>query len=221
MKYCPNPARSRPVQMPLWLEPIGRRWRKRMGSRSALSAIQPSMRARWQSMPSHMTWRTKPPISLKQANPVKLACAQRHIVPADLRHQRAAQRVDEPRLAGGGPDARIALHPLHQQLEVAERQVQIHVQLAQVVEVLQAHRLQPGVEGLDDARPHLPAATIGAPHHAQVGQAARVFLQDGRVSSVDPSSTTTQSAGSTDCAATLSSVRRRYLASSRQGEMSR
>ena len=41
------------------------------------------------------------------------------------------------------------------------------------------------------------------------------------VSSVDPSSTTTQSAGGTDCAATLSSVRRRYWASSRQGEMSR
>src|SRR3954453_14908831 len=41
------------------------------------------------------------------------------------------------------------------------------------------------------------------------------------VPSVDPSSTTTQSAGCTDCAATLSSVRRRYWASSRQGEMSK
>ena len=40
------------------------------------------------------------------------------------------------------------------------------------------------------------------------------------VSSVDPSSTTTQAAGCTDCAATLSSVRRRYWASFRQGEMS-
>jgi len=44
--------------------------------------------------------------------------------------------MDEPRLSGSGPDARIALHPLHQQLEIANRQVQIHVQLAKVVEVL-------------------------------------------------------------------------------------
>ena len=87
------------------------------------------------------------------------------------------------------------LHPLHQQLEVAGRQVQIHVQLAQIVEVLQAHRLQAGVEGLDDARPHLAAAAIGAPHHAQIGQAAGVFLEDGRGSSVDPSSTTIHSRG--------------------------
>ena len=129
--------------------------------------------------------------------------------------------MDEPGLAGGGPDPRIALHPLHQQLEVADRQVQIHVQLAQVVEVLQAHRLQAGVEGLDDARAHLPAAAIGAPHHAQVGQSAGVSSRMVGVSSVDPSSTTTQRAGGTDCAATLSSVRRRYWASSRQGEMSR
>src|SRR5208282_3635034 len=105
---------------------------------------------------------------LKAGYPIKLGHAHRHLVPTDFRHQRAALRVDEPRLAGGGPDARIALHPLHQRLEVADWQVQIHVQLAQIVEVLQAHRLQSGVEGLDDARPHLPAAAISAPHYAQV-----------------------------------------------------
>src|SRR5271165_2429876 len=94
-------------------------------------------------------------------DPIELGHADRHLVTTDFRHQRAALRVDEPRLAGGGPDARIALHPLHQRLEVADWQVQIHIQLAQVVEVLQSHRLQAGVEGLDDARPHLPAAAIG------------------------------------------------------------
>ena len=41
------------------------------------------------------------------------------------------------------------------------------------------------------------------------------------VSSVEPSSTTTHRAGGTDCAATLSSVRRMYSASSRHGETSR
>src|SRR4051812_39057206 len=41
------------------------------------------------------------------------------------------------------------------------------------------------------------------------------------VSSVEPSSTTTQSVGRTVCAATLSSVRRMNFASSLQGEMTR
>src|SRR5262245_13657113 len=53
---------------------------------------------------------------LETSNPIELGHAHRHLVPADLRHQRAGPRVDEPRLAGCGPDARIALHSLHQQL---------------------------------------------------------------------------------------------------------
>src|SRR5262249_35944123 len=64
---------------------------------------------------------------IETSNPVELGHAYRHLVPADLRPTRAGPRVDEPRLAGGGPYARIALHPLHQQLEVADRQVQVHV----------------------------------------------------------------------------------------------
>jgi hypothetical protein len=67
----------------------------------------------------------------------------------------------------------------------------------------------------------LPSAAIDAPHDAQIRQSAGVFLQDIRGLVVDPSSTTTQSAGGADCAATLSRVRRRYWASSRQGETSR
>jgi hypothetical protein len=53
------------------------------------------------------------------------------------------------------------------------------------------------------------------------GRQVQIHVQLAQVASVDPSSTITQSAGRTDCAATLSSVRRRYWASSRQGEMSR
>jgi hypothetical protein len=67
MNHCPKPARTRPVQMPLWLEPMGRRCRKRSSSEGTLSTIHPSIRARWQSMPSHITCRTNPPISRKQA----------------------------------------------------------------------------------------------------------------------------------------------------------
>src|SRR5882672_5254849 len=71
---------------------------------------------------------------LEAGDPIKFGHAHRHLVSADLRYQRAALRVDEPWLTGGGPNARIALHPLHQQLEVANWQVQIHIQLAQVIE---------------------------------------------------------------------------------------
>src|SRR5262249_18032390 len=84
---------------------------------------------------------------------VELGHAHRHLVAADLGHQRPALRVHEPWLARGGADARIALHALHQQLEVPDREFQVHVQLAKVVEVLQTHRLETGVEGLDNAWP--------------------------------------------------------------------
>ena len=62
-------------------------------------------------VPHHLA--DEPPDLLEAEDPVELGRTHRHLVPADLRHQRAALRVDEPRLAGGGPDARIALHPLH------------------------------------------------------------------------------------------------------------
>jgi len=55
MKYCPKPTRSRPVQMPLWLAPRGRKWTKQMGSRSMLSAIQPSMRVAVDAVPQDLT----------------------------------------------------------------------------------------------------------------------------------------------------------------------
>src|SRR5262249_4415925 len=54
---------------------------------------------------------------------IKLGHADRHLIPTEFWHQCAALRVDEPRLAGGGPDSGIALHSLHQQLEISDRQV--------------------------------------------------------------------------------------------------
>src|SRR4030088_1573087 len=60
---------------------------------------------------------------LEAGDPIELGHADRHLVATDLRHQRAALWMDEPGLAGSGPDPRITLHPLHQQLEVADREV--------------------------------------------------------------------------------------------------
>jgi len=45
-----------------WLDPIGRRCSKASSGSRQLTAFQPSIRALWQSIPSHITSRTKPPI---------------------------------------------------------------------------------------------------------------------------------------------------------------
>src|SRR6266704_395492 len=109
------------------------------------------------------------PANLAEAgHTIEFGHAHRHLVSTDLWDEGAAPRMDEPRLAGGGPDARVALHSLHQQLEIASGEIEIHVQLAQVVEVLQTHGFQARVEGLDHAGPDLSAAAIGSPHDAQV-----------------------------------------------------
>src|SRR5262245_44446034 len=117
---------------------------------------------------------------LEARDPIELGHSNRHLVPTDFRHQCAALGVDKPRLAGGRADARIALHPLHQQLEVADWQLQVHVELAYVLEVLEVHRVQAGIERLNDARSHLPTAAIAAPYNAQVRQTADVLFQDDR-----------------------------------------
>ena len=119
----------------------------------------------------------KAPDLLEAVHAIEFGHAHRHLVAADLRNQGVALRVDEPGLAGCGPDARVALHPLHQSFEIARREIQIHVQLADIVKVLEAHRLQSSVEGLDDSGTDLPAAAIGALLHAQAGQSRGVLPQ--------------------------------------------
>src|SRR5271165_2992546 len=52
---------------------------------------------------------------LEAGDAIELGHPHRHLVSTDFRHERAALRVKEPRLAGGSPNARIALHPLHEQ----------------------------------------------------------------------------------------------------------
>src|SRR5262249_14947800 len=50
----------------------------------------------------------KAPDLFETGDPVELSHAYRHLVPAHLRRQHAALRVDKPRLTGGCADARIA-----------------------------------------------------------------------------------------------------------------
>ena len=66
MKYWPKPWRSRPVHQFLWLVPIGPQVHEAQLGLVPATATQPSMRQRWQSMPSHISSRTKPPICWKQ-----------------------------------------------------------------------------------------------------------------------------------------------------------
>src|SRR5690606_10307004 len=79
----------------------------------------------------------------KTRDPVELRHAHGHLVAAGLRHELSADRVVEPGLAGAGPEARIRLHALHQALEIAIRELEIDVELADVVVVLEADRLEP------------------------------------------------------------------------------
>ncbi|MBA7672865.1 hypothetical protein ES703_81052 [subsurface metagenome] len=111
---------------------------------------------------------------------VELGHADRHLVAADFGHQCAGLRMNEPGFARRRADPRIAFHPLHQDLEVANRQIEIHVELAQIVEVFETDFVQSGIEGFDDAGADLPPATVLACDDPQVRQPPRIFFQNGR-----------------------------------------
>src|SRR5216683_3391139 len=93
MKYCPKPWRWRPVHQFLWLVPIGRRWMKRRSGSSQDTAIQPSCRHRWPSMPSHINSRVNPPIWRKQVVRKNLVIPTEFLVADLLRDE--ARRVGE------------------------------------------------------------------------------------------------------------------------------
>src|SRR4051794_16479501 len=110
---------------------------------------------------------------------IELGHPDRHLVAADFRDQGGSARMREPRLAGCGADARVALHSRHEQLEVAGWEFQIRIQLANVIELVKTHRLQPGVEGRHDARSYLARAGVHPTHDPKIRQPPPVFFEDG------------------------------------------
>ena len=111
-------------------------------------------------------------------HPVELGHAHRHLVAAHLRDQRAVCGVHEVRLSRGGAEPGLGLHPLHEPLEVARRQVEVQVELAEVVESAEVHGLETGVERLHHARPHAPPAAVVAADDLEVRQTRGVLGED-------------------------------------------
>ena len=109
-------------------------------------------------------------------------------------------------LAAAGGHARLGLHALHQDLEIARRQAQVEIELADVLVVVRIDGLVAGVEGLDDAG---PTARVRDRVRVTIWIQSCLAAYSARiagVSSVEPSSTMTQLDGRTVCAITLSSV---------------
>src|SRR4029077_8049367 len=65
-------------------------------------------------------------------------------------------------LAATGADARLGLHAAHKLLEIARRQFQVEIELADVFELLGIDRGKSLVERLDHAAAQLAIAAIGS-----------------------------------------------------------
>ena len=137
------------MTQPLWLVPCGRRWVKRSSGTSQLQACQPIMRQRWHvdAVPHDLAHEAAELLEAIAA--IELGRADRGFVAVALADELAVG-VDVGLAAAGG-DARVGLHALHQVLEVARRQDQVEVELAEVVVVVGVDGLVAGVERLDDA----------------------------------------------------------------------
>jgi hypothetical protein len=66
----------------------------------------------------------------------------------------------------------------HEELEVAWRKVEIQVELAEVLEVVQVDGFETSVERLDNPGAHAATPPVCPPDHAQIGQLPRVLLED-------------------------------------------
>ena len=111
-------------------------------------------------------------------DPVELGHADRHLVAAELADLGAACLVGEVGLAAAGAHLGVPLQLAHQAFEVARRQVEVHVQLADVVEVVHLQVGEPLVEGIDHAAADLAEAAVVPLDHLQVGDLGLVGLQD-------------------------------------------
>src|SRR5438067_2892277 len=88
----------------------------------------------------------------KAAHAIELRHPHGHLVAAHFGYPLPRAGMNEPGLARAGAQPRFALHALHEQLEVARGHLEIHVELADIVEVVEVERGQATVEGLDHAR---------------------------------------------------------------------
>src|SRR5437667_11527474 len=76
--------------------------------------------------------------------------------------------------AGAGADAGILFHSLNEGLEIARRDVEVEIELADVIEVTWIDGFVAGVEGVDDAGADGAAAMVFAAGDFCVGELCRV-----------------------------------------------
>src|SRR5262245_27634146 len=92
----------------------------------------------------------KPTNSLQTRNPVELGHAKRHVVTVPLLNQ--ASIFLDVGFAAASRDARIGGHLFNEYFEVARRQAQIEVQLAQIVIIVGTYGVVSSVKCFNDAR---------------------------------------------------------------------
>jgi len=156
---------------------------------------------------------------LEAFGPIKLAHANGGFIAALFGNLLAILHVIG--LTAARADARIGLHLGHQFLEIVRRHVQIEIHFRDIVEVIWIDGVIPGVEGVDHAAAQLAIAAIGAGEDADPGILVGVLLEDRRRLVLGAVVNDIQSVGRMLCRTMLSSVRRAYFDSSRQGVTSR
>jgi hypothetical protein len=108
-----------------------------------------------QPIPHHLPCKTADIAETRRA--IKLGHAHRIFVAARFANQ--APGIAKVGLAATGPQARVLLHPLYQRLEVARRQLEIEIELAEIRERMEINPFQPGIKSINNTRanPTLPA----------------------------------------------------------------
>src|SRR5205085_12437038 len=119
------------------------------------------------------------PTDLQEAlRPIELGGSDGDLVTAALADE-VAEAPAVVWLSTAASQSRIALHALHEDLEVAGRQLEIEVELAEIVELPGVDGLVAGVEGFDHARAHASPPSILASDDAAEIETRCVLCQDG------------------------------------------
>jgi hypothetical protein len=95
---------------------------------------------------------------------IELGHARRCIVADAFADQSASRRVLVVGLARARAEARIIFHPPDQDLEVAVGKIEIEVDLAEVVELVEVNGCETGIKSLDDSWPHRACPAVPAVH---------------------------------------------------------
>src|SRR5262249_49637425 len=110
-------------------------------------------------------------------DPVELRHTDGHFVAAHLGGHPPRARIDEVGLPRRGAETRIRLHALHQDFEVAGRQIEIQIELAKIVKLRQGDCLQARIESFDHCRPNASSAAVRKANDAEIWHSVSIALE--------------------------------------------